>query len=85
MLRVTVIRSQLDCDSCRETAEIVQSISGKYEGKVEFNEVVYGTPEAAEFGVVSTPVVVLGNKIYSMGKPVIKQKVEGWIKRELGL
>ncbi|MDD2997963.1 MAG: thioredoxin family protein, partial [Candidatus Riflebacteria bacterium] len=69
MLQVTVIKSPTNCATCGETEQIVSEISQKYVGKVEFRIIVNGTPEAGQFGVISTPVVALGNKIYSMGKP----------------
>lgn len=84
MLQVTVIKSQTKCSTCSETEQIVDEISRKYIGRVELKVIQSGTPEAKEFGLISTPVVALGKKIYSMGKPVIKEKVEGWIKKELG-
>ncbi len=84
MLKVTVIKSSAKCHTCDETEQIVSEIAEHYKNQVECQILVNGTPEVKEFGVVSTPVVALGNKIYSMGKPVIKEKVEGWIKRELG-
>lgn len=85
MLKVTVIKSTSHCSTCDETAMLVKEISETFKGQVECQIVVNGTPEAMEFGIVTTPVVALGNKIYSMGKPVIKQKVEGWIRKELGI
>jgi hypothetical protein len=84
MLKVTVIKSASKCFSCNETEQIVSEIAQKFPEKVEFSVIVDGTPEAKAFGIVTTPVVALGNKIYSMGKPVIKEKVEGWIIKELG-
>ncbi|HAE39809.1 MAG TPA: hypothetical protein DCG57_14440 [Candidatus Riflebacteria bacterium] len=83
MLRVTVIKSPSKCNTCSETELIVNEIAQNYKDKVEFKVLTNGTPEVKEFGLVTTPVVALGNKIYSMGKPVIKEKVEGWIKKEL--
>lgn len=83
MLIVTVIKSASKCNTCSETERIVNEIAVNYTDQVEFRVFTHGTPEVKEFGVVTTPVVILGNKIYSMGKPVIKEKVEGWIKKEL--
>lgn len=85
MLMVTVIKSPAYCDSCSETEQLLKEITSGFADKVEFQVLINGTPEVKRFGVISTPVVAIGNKIYSMGKPVIKQKVEGWIKKELGL
>jgi len=83
MLIVTVIKSPSKCATCSETEQLVEEISKKFPGNVEFRVITNGTPESKEFGLISTPVVALGKKIYSMGKPVIKEKVEVWIKKEL--
>lgn len=84
MIQVTIIKSPTKCGTCSETEMIVSEIARKFTESVEFRVLINGTPEAKAFGVVSTPVVAIGNKIYSMGKPVIKEKVEGWLKKELG-
>jgi len=83
MLVVTVIKSPTKCGTCSETEMIVNEIAVNYKDQVEFRVLTNGTPEVKAFGVISTPVVAIGNKIYSMGKPVIKEKVEGWLKKEL--
>ncbi len=84
MIQVTVIKSPTKCASCSETELIVNEISKKFPEDVEFRIIINGTEEAKAFGIITTPVVAIGKKIYSMGKPVIKEKVESWIKRELG-
>lgn len=84
MIQITVIKSPSNCFSCGETEQIVNELATAYAGKVEIRILVNGTPEVREFGVITTPVVAIGKKIYSMGKPVIKEKVENWIKKELG-
>jgi hypothetical protein len=83
MLMVTVIKSPSKCATCSETEQIISEISQKFPGQVKFQVLVNGTPEVKPFGVISTPVVAIENRIYSMGKPVIREKVEGWIKKEL--
>ncbi len=83
MIQVTVIKSQSKCNTCGETERIVGEIAREFGEEVEFSVIVNGTPEAQKFGVVTTPVVAIGKKIYSMGKPVIKEKVINWLKKEL--
>lgn len=83
MLKVTVIKSPTNCTTCSETEILVSEVAKDYQGRVEFRVLTNGTPEVKEFGIVTTPVVAIANKIYSMGKPVIKEKLEGWIKKEL--
>lgn len=85
MLKVTVIKSKTKCASCADTEKICKEIAANYPDDVEIKILIDGEPETADFGLYSTPVVALGYKIYSMGKPVIKEKVETWIRKELAL
>ena len=84
MIKVTVIKSPTNCTMCGETERLVHEISQLFPEDVEFKVCIGGTEEAAPFGIVTTPVVAIDNKIYSMGKPVIKEKVVSWVKKELG-
>ena len=84
MLKVTVVKSQSGCATCEETGRIVEEIARSYSKDVELEVLTIGTPETKPFGVITTPTVIINNKIYAMGKPVIKEKVETWIKKELG-
>lgn len=85
MVNITVIKNPAGCTMCEETARIVNEATRKFPGEeIKLDLVASGTPEAAGFGIITTPVVVINRKIYSMGKPVIAEKVEGWIRKELG-
>jgi hypothetical protein len=70
---------------CEETGRIVTEATKKFPGEeIKLDLIDSGTPEASAFGIVTTPVVAINQKIYSMGKPVIEEKVELWIRKELG-
>lgn len=84
-LLITVIKSTTKCSGCIETERVVSEVVQKYGDRVSFQVVVDGTPEAKAFGIVTTPVVALGKKIYVMGKPAIKEKVDAWVAKELKL
>jgi hypothetical protein len=82
-LLVTVIKSKSKCSGCIETERVVSEVVAEYPQEVEYQVVTDGTPEAQPFGIVTTPVVALGKKIYVMGKPAIKEKVAAWVAKEL--
>ncbi|HNV69074.1 MAG TPA: thioredoxin family protein [Candidatus Ozemobacteraceae bacterium] len=85
MIQITVIKSPSGCNTCEETGRIVAEATTKFPGvEIKIDLIVNGTPEASAFGVITTPVVIINQKIYSMGKPVIAEKVESWIRKELG-
>lgn len=85
MIHITVIKSPSGCNTCEETGRVVSEAATKFPGaEIKLDVLVNGTPEASVFGVITTPVVVINQKIYSMGKPVIAEKVESWIRKEMG-
>ena len=85
MINITVIQNPSGCSMCEETGRIVAEAAKKFPGEeIELDLINNGTPEASAFGIVTTPVVAINRKIYSMGKPVIAEKVETWIRKELG-
>ncbi|MBI3038344.1 thioredoxin family protein [bacterium] len=85
MITVTVIKSpKSDCTSCHEAQKIVEEVVSNYSDKVSFEVLFSNTPQAQSYGIITTPLVAVNKKIYSMGKPVLKEKVEKWIQKELG-
>lgn len=85
MVHITVIKSPTGCNSCEETGRIVGEAAHKFPGvEIKLDLLTSGTPEAQAFGVLTTPVVIINQKVYSMGKPVIAEKVEAWIRKESG-
>jgi hypothetical protein len=85
MLTITVLKSPTGCNACEETARLVAEATTKFPGtEIKIDLITSGTPEAQPFGIVTTPVVIINQKIYSMGKPVIAEKVEMWIRKEIG-
>ncbi|MFZ2957992.1 MAG: thioredoxin family protein [Candidatus Ozemobacteraceae bacterium] len=85
MINITVIQNPSGCNMCEETKRIVAEATKKFPAEeIKLDLINNGTPEAGAFGIVTTPVVVINQKIYSMGKPVIAEKVETWICKELG-
>ena len=85
MIQITVIKSPSGCSMCEETGRIAAEAATKFPGEeIKLELLTSGTPEAQVFGILTTPVVILNKKIYSMGKPVIAEKVESWIRKELG-
>lgn len=77
MLTITVIKSPTGCNTCEETGRIVAEAARVFPGEeIKIDLLVAGTPEASRFGILTTPVVIINQKIYSMGKPVIAEKVQ---------
>jgi predicted thioredoxin/glutaredoxin len=84
MITVTVIKSpKVECRNCHEAHRVVEEVVSGFPGKVKLEVFLSNTPEANAFGIISTPLVAVNGTIYSMGKPVISERVREWIEREL--
>ncbi len=85
MITVTVIKSpKVECKNCHEAHRVVEDAIKEFPNEVSVEVLISNTPEAQAYGIISTPLVAINKKIYSMGKPVIKDHVQSWIKKELG-
>ena len=86
MITVTVIKSpKTECKNCHEAHRVVEEVvTGGYTQDVRVEVLFSNTPEAQVYGIISTPLIAIGKKVYSMGKPVLKEQVEKWICKELG-
>ncbi|MBF0409481.1 MAG: thioredoxin family protein [Candidatus Riflebacteria bacterium] len=86
MITVTVIKSKkAECVNCSEAHKVVQeAVESEFKNKVNLEILINdGNPEVTSYGIISTPVFAINKKIYSMGKPVIREKVVNWIKKEI--
>ncbi|MFZ2960072.1 MAG: thioredoxin family protein [Candidatus Ozemobacteraceae bacterium] len=85
MIPVTLIKNmKADCKNCHEAHRVVEEVMTAFAGKAVLEVLFSNTPEAQPYGIISTPVVAINKKVYSMGKPVIEDKVVQWIAKEIG-
>jgi hypothetical protein len=85
MITITVIKSpKVECKNCHEAHAVVEEVVKNFPGEVKLEVLFSNTPEAQAYGIITTPVIAIDKKICSMGKPVIKDQVENWIKKVLG-
>ena len=84
MITITVIKSpKAECKTCHEAHQVVEEAMKSFPGKVSIEVLASNSPEAQAYGIISTPLIAINKKVYSMGKSVIKDNVEKWIRREL--
>jgi len=66
------------CSKCIKTAELIQSIAD--ECSIAVNVAKETSPEVMmNFGVMSTPAVVIDNVLVHSGSIPDRKKVEGWL------
>jgi hypothetical protein len=67
------------CTKCIKTAELIQSVAD--ECSIPINVVKETSPEIImNYGVMSTPAVVIDNMVVHSGSIPDRQKVTGWFK-----
>ncbi|MBF0545692.1 MAG: thioredoxin family protein [Candidatus Riflebacteria bacterium] len=87
MNKVTVIKSaKAECKTCHEAHRVVlDALESGFQGRVTLEVLINdGNSEVKTYGIISTPVFAINKKIYSMGKPLLKEKVIAWILKEIG-
>lgn len=66
-VQVTFIHKEPPCKKCLKAKDVVKDAIEECGVKVDCREVIAGTPEAAEFGAVFSPMVVIGGSVASAG------------------
>ncbi|WP_299872785.1 thioredoxin family protein [uncultured Cocleimonas sp.] len=67
------------CAKCVKTAELIQLIAN--ESDVSVNVTKETNPETImNYGVMSTPAVVVDNQVVHTGSIPDRKKIEGWLK-----
>ena len=77
MIEVKVLGS--GCSKCVKTAELFQLVAN--ESGISVNVIKETNPETImNYGVMSTPAVVVDEKLMHSGSIPDKKKIEGWLK-----
>ncbi|AEP31470.1 thioredoxin family protein [Brumicola nitratireducens] len=66
------------CTKCVKTAELIQKIADEY--KIPVHVTKESAPEIMlKYGVMSTPAVVVNNKLMHSGSIPDRKKIEAWL------
>jgi protein-disulfide isomerase len=84
MLIVQVFGTTPPCANCKRAEEQARRAAGHFPGRVEVIKLDALGPEADKFGIISTPLVVVGEQVVGMGKVVPADKLIPIIQQQLG-
>lgn len=86
MIQLTIIKSpEGDGRPGDELAALAgQLLATGFAGKVALEVLLANQPEAQAYGIIATPVVAIGGRICSMGKPVSRDRLVAWLEKALG-
>lgn len=83
-VKVTLIGAPRKCAKCVACEELVARLQERFPGSIDFHQYTTDDAEAAEFGVVMPPFLVVGNLIVAMGAVPEEDKVAQLIEKQLG-
>ena len=83
MLQIKVFGTTPPCANCQRAEREALKAAAKFPGQVEVVHLDALGPEAQAYGLMVTPVVVLGEKVVSAGKVVPTPKLIPMIEEEL--
>jgi protein-disulfide isomerase len=84
MLQIKVFGTTPPCANCKRAEREARKAAGEFPGQVEVVHLDALGPEAQQYGLMVTPVVVVGEEVVSTGKvvparrliPVIEQALQ---------
>jgi len=84
MLQIKVFGTKPPCASCKRAKRHAQAAADRFPGQVEVVELDALGPEAEQYGLMTTPVVVVGEQVVGTGKVVPADRLASIIEDRLG-
>jgi hypothetical protein len=84
MLQIKVFGTTPPCAKCKRAEAQAQEAAEQFPGQVEVVKLDALGPEAEPYGLMTTPMVVIGEEVVGTGKIVPAEKLVPVIRQELG-
>jgi Thioredoxin domain len=84
MLQIKVFGPTPPCANCKRAEQEAREAAERFPGQVEVLKLDALAPEAKAYGLMVTPMVVVGNQVVGAGKIVPASKLIPIIEKQLG-
>ena len=84
MLQIKVFGTTPPCANCKRAETQAHKAAEQFPGQVEVVKLDAMGPEADAYGIMSTPLVVVGDEVVGRGKVVPANRLADIIRRKLG-
>jgi len=84
MLQIKVFGTKPPCANCKRAEAQAQKAAERFPGQVEVIKLDALGDEAEKFGLMTTPLVVVGEKVVGAGKVVPTEKLISIIENQMG-
>lgn len=83
-MTITLINALHPCPKCAACREMVGRFQERFPGRIVFRQIEADSPQAADFGVIMPPMVLLEDFLVAAGKVPLEGGFEKLIARQLG-
>jgi len=84
MIQIKVFGTTPPCANCKRAEAQAEKAAERFPGQVEVVKLDALGPEAEHYGLMTTPLVVIGEEVVSAGKVVPADKLVSIIEKKLG-
>jgi protein-disulfide isomerase len=84
MLQVKVFGTTPPCANCKRAEQQARRAAEQFPGQVEVFKLDAMGPEADAYGIISTPLIVVGDEVVGRGKVIPAKRLTEIIVRKLG-
>jgi hypothetical protein len=85
VIELVLVHRDPPCKTCLKAKAILEEAAAESGVETTFKEVFVGTPEAAAYGAVASPMVLVNGKAASAGFAPLKSSLVSAIRKEAGL
>lgn len=83
MIQVKIFGTTPPCAKCKEMERRAQNVASRYPGKVEVAKFDALSAEGDKYTVMSTPTVVISDRVVAIGKLLSEEDLERYINKDL--
>ena len=84
MLQIKVFGTTPPCANCRRAKRYADEAADQFAGQVEVVELDALGPEARQYGLMTTPTVVVGDEVVGKGRAIPAGRLTSIIESKLG-
>ena len=79
-----LIHNEPPCRKCRKAERVLSELAGNHPGEITFRSITAKDPEAARYGAIVTPMVLIDGKLVTAGRVPRLAGLEALLQRQRG-
>lgn len=80
--QVVLIKSPTNCRKCVAARQLLDALAAEFGDELAVTELVSISDEAARYGILLTPAIVINDFIVSTGKVPRLEKLRAWLQQQ---